>query len=237
MESPYEFSFVLVSLRAIIKALPVTAELTLIPLVVGIILGLPFAIVRRFRVPVMAVGLSFFSNVIKGIPAILLVLMTNYLILKPIDFLAQTHSWAVPLQSMDKIYIGITALSLYSVVQITESFISALSSVDAGQYEAAYSVGLSRRQTLTRIVLPQAIPAALPLLCNNFIGLIKSSSIVYLISVNDILGAAINSAAINFRYLEAYIAVALVYWVICATVERSFIFLERKYMRVSGGAV
>ena len=61
------------------------------------------------------------------------------------------------------------------------------------------------------------------------IGLLKSTSIVYLISVNDILGAAINSAAVNFRYLEAYIAVAIVYWAMCVCVEKLFYVMEKRY--------
>lgn len=61
------------------------------------------------------------------------------------------------------------------------------------------------------------------------IGLLKSTSIVYLISVNDILGVAINSAAVNFSYLEAYIAVAIVYWAMCVCVEKLFYVKLKTY--------
>ncbi len=67
------------------------------------------------------------------------------------------------------------------------------------------------------------------------IGLLKSTSIVYLISVNDILGAAINSAAVNFCYLEAYIAVAIVYWAMCVCVEKLFYVMEKRYKYAAGG--
>lgn len=236
MEASYDFGYIFVSLGWIAKALPVTLVLTLVPLAAGLLLGIPFAILRRFRVPFLAAFLKTAANILKGIPAILLVLMVNYLVLKPIDYMAQYFDWAKNLQLMNKIYIGMIALSIYAVIQITETIVSALLAIDEGQYEAAYSIGLTKRQTLRRIVFPQAIPVALPVLCNNIIGLLKSTSIVYLISVNDILSAAMNSAAVNFRYLEAYIAAALVYWVMCSAVEWSFVALEKRYKRAAGGA-
>lgn len=235
MAASYDFSFVLTSLGKIVPALPTTLLLAFLPLTVGLLFGVPAAVARRFEIPFLAAFLRGIANILKGIPSILLVLLVNYLVLKPIDFLAQYYEWAVPLQQLDKFWIGVTALSVYAAVSLTESVLSALNSVEAGQYEAAFSVGLTKRKALFRIVLPQAVPIALPLLCNNFISLLKATSVVYLISVNDILGAAINSAAVNFRYLEAYIAAAIVYWALCAAIEGIFTILERRVC-VPGGA-
>ena len=237
LNGPFEFSYVFTVIGKIWEAMPVTLLLTFAPLFIGFLFGVPFAVIRRFNVPFAASFLKNASNILKGIPAVLLVLMINYLILKPIDYLALSYEWAKPLQTMNKIYIGIAALSIYAVVQITETVLGALLSVGKGQYEAAYSIGLTRTKTLFRVVFPQAVPAALPVLCNNVIGLLKSTSIVYLISVNDILGAAINSAAVNFRYLEAYIAVAVVYWAMCVCVEKLFYVMEKRYKYAAGGKI
>ena len=128
--------------------------LTFVPLFIGFLFGVPFAVIRRFHVPFAAGFMKNASNILKGIPAVLLVLMINYLILKPIDYLALSYEWAKPLQTMDKIYIGIAALSIYAVVQITETVLGALLSVGKGQYEAAYSVGLTRTQILLRVIFP-----------------------------------------------------------------------------------
>ncbi len=237
MTSPFEFSYVFTVIGKIWVAMPVTLILTFVPLFFGLVFGVPFAVIRLFCVPFAAAFLKNAANILKGVPAVLLVLMINYLILKPIDYLALTYEWAKPLQTMNKIYIGIAALSIYAVVQVTETVFGALLSVGKGQYEAAYSVGLTRTQTLFRVIFPQAVSVALPVLCNNVIGLLKSTSIVYLISVNDILGAAINSAAVNFRYLEAYIAVAIVYWAMCFCVEKLFGVMEKHYKYAAGGTI
>ena len=174
MASPFEFSYVFTVIGKIWEAMPVTLLLTFAPLFIGFLFGVPFAVIRRFNVPFAASFLKNESNILKGIPAVLLVLMINYLILKPIDYLALSYEWAKPLQTMNKIYIGIAALSIYAVVQITETVLGALLSVGKGQYEAAYSIGLTRTKTLFRVVFPQAVPAALPVLRNNVIGHLNS---------------------------------------------------------------
>lgn len=158
MASPFEFSYVFTVIGKIWEAMPVTLLLTFAPLFIGFLFGVPFAVIRRFNVPFAASFLKNASNILKGIPAVLLVLMINYLILKPIDYLALSYEWAKPLQTMNKIYIGIAALSIYAVVQITETVLGALLSVGKGQYEAAYSIGLTRTKTLFRVVFPQAAP-------------------------------------------------------------------------------
>jgi L-cystine transport system permease protein len=126
-------------------------------------------------------------------------------------------------------------MSAYAMVTISETVRSALNSVPDGQYEACFSVGLTRRQALRRIVMPQAMSFAVPVLCNNFIGLIKGSAIVYVIGILDILNGAMTSAQINYRFLEAYIAAAMIYWVLCIIVERASWLLEQRLRRHQAG--
>ena len=111
MASPFEFSYVFTVIGKIWEAMPVTLLLTFAPLFIGFLFGVPFAVIRRFNVPFAASFLKNASNILKGIPAVLLVLMINYLILKPIDYLALSYEWAKPLQTMNKIYIGIVKFS------------------------------------------------------------------------------------------------------------------------------
>ena len=103
MASPFEFSYVFTVIGKIWEAMPVTLLLTFAPLFIGFLFGVPFAVIRRFNVPFAASFLKNASNILKGIPAVLLVLMINYLILKPIDYLALSYEWAKPLQTMNKI--------------------------------------------------------------------------------------------------------------------------------------
>lgn len=223
----FDFQYVVASFKVAAKYIPVTLALSVIPLLIGIFFGTLIAICRKFGVRMVAQIADILIPIIKGIPLVLHVFIMNFLILKPLDALAKWYGWADALRFMDKTYIGIVAISIYAVVIISETMRSALMSVDDGQYEACYSVGLTRWQTLRRVILPQAFPYAVPILCNNFIGLIKGSSIVYLITVVDVMNGALTSAQINYRFLEAYVAAAIIYWVMCLSVERLSAVLEK----------
>ena len=97
---------------------------------------------------------------------------------------------------------------------MSESIRGALLSVDEGQKEAAYSLGMTNFQLVTRIVIPQAVRVALPPLFNDIINLIKMTSLAFMLGVPDIMGAAKIEGARTFRYFEIYAAVMLVYWLI-----------------------
>ena len=124
MASPFEFSYVFTVIGKIWEAMPVTLLLTFAPLFIGFLFGVLFAVIRRFNVPFAASFLKNASNILKGIPAVLLVLMINYLTLKPIDYLALSYEWAKPLQTMNKIYIGIAALSFMQWCRSQKQFLA-----------------------------------------------------------------------------------------------------------------
>ncbi|MDU4961851.1 MAG: amino acid ABC transporter permease [Sporomusaceae bacterium] len=227
----FDFQYVVAAFKVAVQYIPVTLALSVIPLLIGIALGTLIAVARKFRVRFIGRAADLIIPVVKGIPLVLHLFIINFLVLKPFDALAKWYSWADMFRLMDKTYIGIIAMSIYAVIVVSETMRSALLSVNDGQYEACYSVGLTKWQALRRVVLPQAFPFAVPVLCNNFIGLIKGSSIVYLIMVVDVMNGALTAAQINYRFLEAYIAAALIYWAMCLAVERVSLRLERYFNR------
>ena len=109
--------------------------------------------------------------------------------------------------------------------------------MDAGQLEACYSVNMTTRQALTRVILPQAFSVALPPLGNSFISLVKETSLVFNISVVEIMAAAKIVGSRSFRFFEVYIVVALIYWVCCFILERLLGFLEKHVRRYERRAV
>ncbi|GHS98300.1 ABC transporter permease [Synergistales bacterium] len=235
----FDASYIWPSLIAALQCLHVTLILSFVSFCVGLLLGTPVAVSRKFHATWTSYALGVLIPILKGVPLVLYVLMFNFAILKPLDALSEYYAWADGLRRMDKIYIGLVAMSVSATVMISETMRSALSSVSEGQYEACFSVGLTKWQALRRVVLPQAMVFAAPVLCNNIISLIKGSSIVFVVGIMDVLNSAKTSAQINYRFLEAYIASALVYWVICATVGRIGWFLEKRQARgvaKAGGA-
>ena len=111
---------------------------------------------------------------------------------------------------------------------MSESIRGALLSVDEGQKEAAYSLGMTNFQLITRIIIPQAVRVALPPLFNDVINLIKMTSLAFMLGVPDIMGAAKIEGAKTFRYFEIYAAVMLIYWVIIFLLGLVHKVLEKK---------
>ncbi len=126
---------------------------------------------------------------------------------------------------------AVAALSLNSGAFMSETIRSAILSVEAGQLEACYSVNMTTMQAMRRVVLPQAFAVALPPLGNSLISLLKETSLIFNISVIEMMAAAKIVGARSFRFFEVYIVVALIYWVCCFILERILILME-KHVRV-----
>ena len=212
------FEFIGVAAKAGIACNPTTLLLALVPFIVGTIAGTVIAMVRIFRVKFLA---QLFKTVIDTLKAIPLILVLYILFFIMTDIV----------KNINMIFVAITALSIFGTVIISETVRGAFMSIDNSQYEAGYSIGLTTVQTLKRIIIPQATPVAVPVLCNNLIGLVKASSIMYLIAVKDILNGSLITASSNYRYLDAYIAAAIVYWVLILTIEQLSRILEKRMGR------
>jgi L-cystine transport system permease protein len=109
-----------------------------------------------------------------------------------------------------------------------ESIKGAFLSVDKGQYEAGYSIGLTRLQTLKRIIIPQMVPVAIPMLTNNMIGIIKGSSIAMAIGITEVLGGSVIPCSTTYRFLEGYVAAAFIYWGFTVTIEKIAKIIEKR---------
>jgi ABC-type amino acid transport system, permease component len=224
----FDFHFMLIAMKEAVRYTPVSLLLAFIPFILGIILGTLIALVRLFHVKVLGRLMQVYIVITKGIPVVLQILIIYFVMVQGFDSMADKFHWSLHSKDINVIYIAFAALLTVAVANISETIRGALMSVNRGQYEAAYSIGMTHIQVLRRIVLPQALPAAVPMLCSNLIGMIKSTSLVFMISVVDLMNAALITATANYKYLEAYVASAIVYWIINATIEKIAFILERK---------
>src|SRR5699024_10659473 len=110
---------------------------------------------------------------------------------------------------------GIIALSINTGAYLSESFRAAILSVDKGQMEASQSLGMTNGQAMRRIILPQSIRTAIPTIGNAYIGLIKDTSLVSVITVTELLYQTTLIVAKTFKPLSLYMAAAVIYWVVC----------------------
>jgi polar amino acid transport system permease protein len=129
---------------------------------------------------------------------------------------------------------GIIALGLNSAAYIAEIVRAGIQAVDRGQTEAALSLGMNKMQTMQNIVLPQAFKNILPALGNEFVTLIKESSIVMVIGITELMFNTSQVYSSSYRYFESLIVAALIYFTMTFTTSRLVGILERR-MRASEG--
>jgi ABC-type amino acid transport system permease subunit len=126
-----------------------------------------------------------------------------------------------------RLVFAIVALSFNAAAYMSETIRSALLSVDIGQLEAAYSVNMTAKQALVRIVIPQAFSVAIPPLANTLVSLIKETSLVFTISIIDMMARAKIVGARGYRFFEIYVVVSIIYWIVCTIIARLLALAEK----------
>jgi polar amino acid transport system permease protein len=136
-----------------------------------------------------------------------------------------------PVRLIDNFFLGLICLSVFSGAYVTEIVRGGIQSVPGSQIEAGHSLGLSRLDILRFIVLPQAWRNVLPPMAGQFIQLIKDSSLVSMVSIQELTFSAQDVQVTTQRVFEVLVLVAVVYFVICLTLSRLFARLERNHAR------
>jgi putative amino-acid transport system permease protein len=188
----------------LLKYLPITLWLTFVATAISLALGLALALIKVFNVPIALPIANLHISFFRGTPLLVQLFLIYY-------GLPQIFP---ELKDMTAYGAAILGLSLHFSAYMAESMRGAIHSVPANQTEAALSIGMTMTQTMSRIVLPQAARSAVPALMNNFIDLLKSTSLVFTLGVTEIMAKAQQEAASSFNFFESYLAVALIYWVL-----------------------
>ncbi|MDD2213400.1 MAG: amino acid ABC transporter permease [Oscillospiraceae bacterium] len=230
-QSLFDLPYLLQSFPEILKYAPVTLLIALVAMTLGLLIGLLTALIKLYHVPVLNWLAAIYVSFTRGTPLLVQMYLSYYGIPKVLLFMNVRYGWQTDVSQIPAIVFVYVSFSLNVGAYLSESIRAAIQAVDRGQLEAAYSVGMSRRQGLWRIVFPQALVIALPNFGNTFIGLLKDTSLAFIIAVVDIMGQAKIIGARNLRFFEVYIDSALIYWGICLLVERCLLLLERRVSR------
>lgn len=195
------FSLALQSLPFLLKGAWLTLVLSVVSLFFGTIVAIIFAIARHLKIPVLGRIGDAYVSVFRGTP----LLVQLYVIYYGLPQLGL---------SLGPIVSGALGLTLNTGAYLAESFRGALESVSHGQFEAGYSVGLTRYQLMRYVILPQSLRTALPTIGNTFISLVKDTSLVSVITVTELLQASTLIIARTFQPLPLYLEAAVIYWII-----------------------
>lgn len=202
--------------------------LTLLLTVVGTVFAFPLAIMvalgRRSRMPIIRKLCVLYIELVRGVPLITVLFMASFLI----PLLVPE---GVTLPGLARVQI---AIILFEAAYLAEVVRGGLQALSKGQVEAASALGLTYWQTNRKIILPQALRLVIPALVNNFIGALKSTSLVIIVGLHDLTGAlqlALSDADWRPFALEGYLFIGLVYFVLCFSMSRYSQWLERRLNR------
>ena len=210
----FDFKILLESIVKIAVIVPKTFILAMFILLLSLILGACIALIQQYKVPLFSQIIRVVQSFLRGTPNVVLLFLMYYALPEILNFLAHLVGVDFDANSLHPVVIVIVTFSIsYSVFQ-SEIIRGSILSIEKGQIEAAQSLGFSFWQTFRRVMIPQALAEAFPDILNSLLVIIKALSLAYLISVVDILGQAKMVGAISYRYLEAFVGAALIYWVI-----------------------
>ncbi len=223
----FNFSFIWDTLPDVLAAIPMTLFLTILPVVLGAVIGFFLALLRIKKVPVLYQLTGLYISFFRSVPLIILLFCSYYGIPKLINFVAHGGNRVLGVTDVSAVAVALIVLTLYSSAYITELIRGALSSVDMKQMEAAHSIGMTKKDSYLRIILPQAIIVALPNYFNFVLSTLKNTSVVFVISVMDMMATAKIAAEAGYRFIEAYVLVGALYVIIGFVTEKIFKNIEK----------
>lgn len=231
----FDVSFLIKTFFLIWKAVPTTLLITVVSLAIGGIIGFFIALARVNKVKVLSqIGRAYVS-IIRGTPVVLQILVIYSVVPSLLNVILKASGSTMNIFDLNPIIYAFIVFSLNMAGTLSEVFRSALLTVNKGQLEAGLTTGLTLSQTYKRIIIPQALTAAIPNLCNATVGLIKNTSLAFMMTVRDITAVAKIEASYGYNYVEAYLDILVIYVIICSIVQFLFKKWEKRSSTYKGG--
>ena len=205
--------------KLLLDGLGVTLEVTFFAVILGIILGFLVAVIRAAHdktggLKILNAIAKIYTTVVRGTPTLVQLLIIYYVLFYSVN--------------IDKVFVAVIAFGLNSGAYVSEIVRSGIMSVDEGQFEAGRSLGFSYGKTMWYIVLPQAFKNILPALGNEFITLLKETSISSYIALGDLTKAGDIIRSRTYDAFMPLIAVALIYLLMVFIFTKLLAMLERR---------
>ncbi|GKU79144.1 amino acid ABC transporter permease [Paenibacillus sp. L3-i20] len=222
----YVFEYVLKLLPSLKMTLLILGSSILLGVLIGFVVALP----QLYRIPFLRRVSQVYVSFFRGTPILIQLFLFYYGVPEVLKLIAIDTSKAPAL-----LFVILT-YSLHSGAYIAELIRGAVSAVDRGQVEAAYAVGMNGFQAFSRIVLPQALAISIPIFANVVIGSLKDTSLAFTLGIMEMSGKAKTIAALSHRFVEVYLSLAIIYFVVSFILAKLFIRLEKSLLRHESGA-
>ncbi|HKW84214.1 MAG TPA: amino acid ABC transporter permease [Burkholderiaceae bacterium] len=220
-----DFSVVADAWPFLFNGLVFSLELTAVGFLGGLVLGTGLALVRHLGVPIAAPLAGGYITMMRSIPLIM-VLFWFFFLMPLILMWVTKASRPVPIGPVWTAFITFT---LFEAAYYAEIIRAGLKAIPKGQYEACKALAMSTAKTYRLVILPQVLRTVSPILLTQTIILFQDTSLVYVLSITDLLGAASKIAQRDARLVEMYLTVAVVYMLICSLASQMVATLRKRY--------
>lgn len=183
-----------------VSGLGYTLLISLFSVLLGLVIGILMALMRPSKSKILRAVSGIYIDIIRGTPTMVQLLIIYFVIF------ANVH--------IDKWVVGFIAFGINSGAYIAEIVRGGILSVNIGQTEAGRSLGMTHKQTMASIVMPQAMKNILPALGNEFVVLIKETAVIGMIANIDLVGAARKVQSLTYDYLIPLLSIAVIYYVV-----------------------
>lgn len=183
-----------------VSGLGYTLLISLFSVLLGLVIGILMALMRLSKSKILRAVSGIYIDIIRGTPTMVQLLIIYFVIF------ANVH--------IDKWVVGFIAFGINSGAYIAEIVRGGILSVNIGQTEAGSSLGMTHKQTMASIVMPQAMKNILPALGNEFVVLIKETAVIGMIANIDLVGAARKVQSLTYDYLIPLLSIAVIYYVV-----------------------
>ncbi|MDK1476490.1 amino acid ABC transporter permease [Streptomyces sp. 549] len=209
-----------------------TLGLTVLSMVIGVVLGIVLAIMRMSKNPVTSAVANGYIWIFRGTPVLLqLLLWYNLALIFPIINLGFYRDEMTDF--MTPFMAALLGLALNEAAYMAEIVRAGIQSVDEGQTEASQALGMSRARTLRRIILPQAMRVIIPPTGNEFINMLKTSSLAYVITFGEVTRVAIDVSSSSLAVMEMLFVAAIWYLIMTTVFSIVQFYIERHYAKGS----
>ncbi|WP_339245334.1 sulfur-containing amino acid ABC transporter permease TcyL [Bacillus sp. FSL R5-0523] len=222
MEKAFDMNMIGDFVPTLTAFLPITLYILTLSLLFGFVLGLFLALPRIYNIPIVNQLAKVYISFFRGTPIMVQLFIVFY------GIPALTGLIGIDTSKMDPFYAAVATYALSNAAAAAEIIRAGVGSVDKGQTEAAYSIGLSGSQAFRRIVLPQALVQVFPNMGNMVISSLKDTSLAFSIGVMDMSGRGQTLITSSNHSLEVYIALSIVYYAVAVLFEWFFRVAEKR---------
>jgi glutamate/aspartate transport system permease protein len=223
-----DLSAIAAAMPFLMKGLLFTVQITLVGVTGGVVFGSLLAVARLSQSRILSALSGAYVNLMRSIPLILVIFWVFFLVPWAIGWVTRS---ARPVAVGASLTIYVTFV-LFEAAYYAEILRAGFRSISPGQYAACAALGLSKLNTYIYVIFPQAIRNVLPILLTQTIILFQDTSLVYVISATDLLGAASKIAQRDGRLVEMYLTVGVIYFVFCYTASQ---LVKRLHGRLAYG--